>query len=44
MNVAWMAAFAVLFFLEKNWRSGVALSKAVGLACIAGGLFAIAVA
>jgi len=44
MNVAWMAGFAVLFFLEKNWRSGVALSKAVGLACIAGGLFAIAVA
>jgi predicted metal-binding membrane protein len=44
MNVAWMAAFAVLFFLEKNWRSGVALSKAVGLACIAGGLLVIAVA
>lgn len=44
MNVAWMAAFAVVFFLEKNWRSGVALSQAVGLACIAAGLFAIAVA
>src|SRR5579864_5742371 len=25
MNVAWMAAFAAVFFLEKNWRSGVQL-------------------
>lgn len=44
MNVAWMAAFAVVFFLEKNWRSGVALSQAVGLACVAGGLFVVIVA
>ncbi len=44
MNVAWMAGFAVLFFLEKNWRGGVPLSQAVGLACIAGGLFAVVVA
>jgi predicted metal-binding membrane protein len=42
MNVVWMAAFAVLFFLEKNWRSGVPLSRAVGLVCILGGLFVIA--
>jgi predicted metal-binding membrane protein len=44
MNVAWMAAFAVVFFLEKNWRSGVQLSQAVGLACLVGGLVVIVVA
>ena len=44
MNVAWMAAFAVVFFLEKNWRSGVQLSQAVGLACVVGGLFVLIVA
>jgi predicted metal-binding membrane protein len=43
MSVAWMAAFAVIFFLEKNWRRGVALSQAVGLACVAGGLFVVIV-
>ncbi len=44
MNVAWMAAFAVVFFLEKNWRSGIPLSRAVGLACVAGGLFVLVAA
>ena len=43
MNVAWMAAFAVLLFLEKNWRSGVALSRGVGLMSILGGLLLIAI-
>jgi predicted metal-binding membrane protein len=44
MNVAWMAAFAVIFFIEKNWRGGVPFSRAVGLACIVGGIVAIAIA
>ena len=34
MNLAWMAAFAVVFFLEKNWRQGVTLSRVVGVACV----------
>jgi predicted metal-binding membrane protein len=34
MNVAWMAAFAVVFFLEKNWSEGVILSRVVGAACV----------
>jgi predicted metal-binding membrane protein len=34
MNVAWMAVFAVVFFLEKNWRQGVMLARVVGAACI----------
>lgn len=42
MNVAWMAAFAVVFFLEKNWRFGVQLSRVAGAACIVGGLAIIA--
>jgi predicted metal-binding membrane protein len=42
MNVAWMAGFAVVFFLEKNWRGGEMLSRVVGAACIAGGLAVIA--
>ncbi len=44
MNVAWMAAFAVIFFIEKNWRGGVPFSRAVGLACIVGGIVVIALA
>jgi predicted metal-binding membrane protein len=43
MNVAWMAAFAAVFFLEKNWRGGVQLSKAVGVFCLAGGIIFIAI-
>lgn len=34
MNLAWMAMFAIVFFLEKNWRQGVMLSRVVGAACI----------
>jgi predicted metal-binding membrane protein len=34
MNLAWMAVFAVLFFLEKNWRQGVMLSRVAGVACV----------
>ncbi len=32
MNLAWMALLALVFFLEKNWRHGVALSRVVGTA------------
>jgi predicted metal-binding membrane protein len=38
MNLAWMAVIAVVFFLEKNWRHGVMLTRIVGTACIVGGL------
>jgi predicted metal-binding membrane protein len=34
MNLAWMVVFAVVFFLEKNWRQGVMLARVVGAACI----------
>jgi predicted metal-binding membrane protein len=32
MNLAWMAAIAVVFLAEKNWRYGVGLTKVVGTA------------
>jgi predicted metal-binding membrane protein len=32
MNLTWMAAAAVVFLLEKNWRHGVGLSRVAGLA------------
>jgi predicted metal-binding membrane protein len=38
MNLAWMAVFALVFFLEKNWRYGVPLTRVVGAACVIGGL------
>jgi len=38
MNIAWMAVVAAAFFIEKNVRFGDLLPKAVGVACIAGGL------
>jgi len=38
MNIAWMAVIAAAFFIEKNVRLGDLLPKAVGVACIAGGL------
>ena len=41
MNLAWMAAFAVIFFLEKNWSRGVTLSRVVGFASVALGLAVI---
>jgi predicted metal-binding membrane protein len=34
MNLAWMAVFAVVFFLEKNWRHGVMFARVVGTACV----------
>ncbi len=34
MNLAWMAVFAVVFFLEKNWRQGVTLARVAGAACV----------
>ena len=34
MNLAWMAVFAVVFFLEKNWRYGVMLSRITAAACL----------
>ena len=37
MNLAWMAVIAAVFFLEKNWRHGVALTRIVGTACVIGG-------
>ena len=38
MNIAWMAVFATIFFIEKNVRFGDLLPRAVGLASIVGGL------
>jgi predicted metal-binding membrane protein len=34
MNLAWMAVIAVVFFLEKNWRHGVLLSRVSGAVCV----------
>ena len=39
MNLAWMAAIAVVFFAEKNWRHGELLARTAG-----GGLAALGVA
>jgi predicted metal-binding membrane protein len=30
MNLAWMAAIAVVFLAEKNWKYGVTLTSVVG--------------
>lgn len=38
MNLAWMAAIALLFLAEKNWRYGVALTRLAGSAVTALGL------
>ena len=38
MNLALMAVLSALFFIEKNVRFGDLVPKAVGLACVAGGL------
>ncbi|GAC1538810.1 MAG: DUF2182 domain-containing protein [Candidatus Velthaea sp.] len=38
MSLAWMAALSVVFLLEKNWRGGVALSRAVGVALVLAGV------
>lgn len=34
MNLAWMAATAVVFLAEKNWRHGVGLTKVAGAAVV----------
>jgi predicted metal-binding membrane protein len=41
MNIAWIAGLAVLVLAEKLWSRGRHLSRAVGVAAIAGGLFLI---
>ena len=38
MNIAWMAVIAAVFFIEKNVPFGDMLPKAVGVACIVGGV------
>jgi predicted metal-binding membrane protein len=38
MNLAWMAAIAVVFLAEKNWRHGVGLTKLVGLTVLGFGV------
>lgn len=41
MNLVWMAAVAIVFLAEKNWRRGVGLTKGVGTALVAFGLAAV---
>jgi len=41
MNIAWMAVIAAVFFIEKNVRYGDVVPRAVGAACIVGGLAVI---
>jgi predicted metal-binding membrane protein len=38
MNLVWMAAIAVVFLAEKNWRHGVALSMVAGTAVLGFGV------
>lgn len=42
MNIAWMALFAAIFFIEKNVRFGEVVPRLVGAACIIGGLVIVA--
>jgi predicted metal-binding membrane protein len=42
MNVAWMAVFTAIFFIEKNVRRGELLPRVVGIASILGGLAVVA--
>jgi predicted metal-binding membrane protein len=42
MNLAWMAALIVVFFIEKTWRHGLVLSKVVGIVLIALGIAVVA--
>ena len=42
MNLVWMAAIAVVFLAEKNWRHGLALTKVVGAAVRVLGLAVLA--
>ena len=38
MNLAWMAAIALVFLAETNWKHGVVLTKIAGIGCLALGL------
>lgn len=38
MNLVWMAAIALVFLAEKNWRHGIGLTKLVGTALMVFGL------
>jgi hypothetical protein len=42
MNLAFMALFAVLFFVDKNSRRGIMLSRLFGAATVALGMAVIA--
>ncbi len=42
MNIAWMAVFAAIFFIEKNVRRGELVPRFVGAASILGGLAVVA--
>ncbi|HVF18741.1 MAG TPA: DUF2182 domain-containing protein [Mycobacteriales bacterium] len=42
MNLVWMAAIAVVFLAEKNWRHGVLLTKVVGTAVVVLGIAVLA--
>ena len=42
MNIAWMALFAAIFFIEKNMRGGELLPKVVGAVSILGGVAVVA--
>ena len=35
MNLVWMAAIFLVFFVEKNWKHGLAIAKVAGIALIA---------
>lgn len=38
MNIVWMAAIALVFLAEKNWKHGVTLTKFAGVALLVFGL------
>ena len=38
MNLVWMAAIAIVFLLEKNWKHGVLLTRIVGAGLVVLGL------
>lgn len=42
MNLAWMAAIAVVFLAEKNWRHGVGLTKLIAIGVLVLGLAVLA--
>jgi predicted metal-binding membrane protein len=42
MNLAWMAAIAVVFLAEKNWKYGIWLTKVAGTSLVLFGLAVVA--